>query len=948
MTNENPEIAFRPSRLLPWLVAAAVLVLYAITLNHWIAGHSSVTMARVLRWDWRPFIGSPLYQLLTWPVHWLGDGARMLFLNAFSAVLGALTIGLLVRSVQLLPHDRTRDQRHRELNEFSLLSVKLSWLPPLIAALLCAFQLTFWENSTAASSEILDLLLFSYVIRCLLEFRVGRNDIWLFKSAFVFGLGIANNWAMIGFFLLYVAALVWQKRLAFFEFKFLTWMTLLGAAGLLLYFIQPILDLGAGQGHIGFMGALKANLALQKGYLFNMPFVQATSLRAHLFMISLTSLVPLILISIRWPSFSGDQSVMGSALTDWMFRVMHLTFLIVGVWVFFDPKFSPRVLGLGFVPFLTFYYLTALVVGYIAGYFLLIFGKEPAKSWERSSAGVVQLKRASLALLMIAFAAAPVALIYFNWPTIRVTNTTVFDRLVADLSRSLPARNGIVLSDDTGLAFLMEGDRLRKGMAPENLVVDTSALTYGDYRQNLRARYPSFSGEIDGSTNELTSEALLQMLANWSAKHELHYLHPSFGYYFEQFYLKPNGLTYRLVPLPAGEIDTPALTSDEIAKNEVFWKEVESSTFPVFQSSKRVLDTQVALSCYSRALNYWGVQMQRLGKLGEAATHFDKAAEANPENVVAKINSEFNKNFLRGNSTRTAGSESTLKDLDEKLGQYRSFDLALRINGPFDDNRYTLAVGELLARGHNLRQSIQHFDRVLTLDPTNFVAQISLVKSYIDLQQPDRALAIFPALLKNPAAQTLTADQKVELLQLEALAHIMKKETAQAEKILVQAQKQDPGNEAILALLVHFYRGTGQTAEGLKVVNSLMQLAPENPWALLNKGALEIQLQHYDAALAPLNRLLEIQTNSLAGTLNRGIALLQLGRYEEASRDYEAAEKISTSPFFSIYFGLGEIAYKRRDKATAIRNYELYLKHAPAGTPEYKNVEQRLRELKGN
>ena len=45
-------------------------------------------------------------------------------LNLFSAVCAALTLGLLARSVAILPHDRTDAQREREHSDFSFLTIR--------------------------------------------------------------------------------------------------------------------------------------------------------------------------------------------------------------------------------------------------------------------------------------------------------------------------------------------------------------------------------------------------------------------------------------------------------------------------------------------------------------------------------------------------------------------------------------------------------------------------------------------------------------------------------------------------------------------------------------------------------------------------------------------------------------------------------------------------------
>jgi len=83
---------------------------------------------------------------------------------------------------------------------------------------------------------MVNLLIFAYVIRCLLESRIDESRPWLSRAAFAYALGITNNWAMIGFLPLFLAALIWLKGLSFFNLRFLAGMFLWGLAGLSLYF----------------------------------------------------------------------------------------------------------------------------------------------------------------------------------------------------------------------------------------------------------------------------------------------------------------------------------------------------------------------------------------------------------------------------------------------------------------------------------------------------------------------------------------------------------------------------------------------------------------------------------------------------------------------------------------------------------------------------------------
>src|SRR5204863_9441101 len=203
-----------------------------------------------------PPISEPVRFLLFLPFRWLPVAWQPVGLNLFAAVCAALTLGLLARSVALLPQDRTREQRQRERSEHSLLSIPAAWAPPLFATLVCGLQLSFWEHATAATGEMLDLLFFAYVVRCLLEFRIDRRESWLTRSALVYGIAATNNYAMIGFFPAYLMALIWIKGTSFFQFGFVARMFGWGAAGLTLYLLPPVLNAFSDQSGLGFLHAL--------------------------------------------------------------------------------------------------------------------------------------------------------------------------------------------------------------------------------------------------------------------------------------------------------------------------------------------------------------------------------------------------------------------------------------------------------------------------------------------------------------------------------------------------------------------------------------------------------------------------------------------------------------------------------------------------------------------
>ena len=190
-TRTDPRKNFVP-RYLPWLLAVAAFAVYWLTLNRWVSLFNLNSVARISGWTWQPEVTSPILFLVTYPFRWLPPVQIPVALNLFAAGCAALTLGLLARSVALLPHDRTDAQRTRERSDFSFLTLHSAWLPPVLAVLVCGLQMTFWENATNYTEEMFDLLLFAFVIWSLLEYRLDEREGRLFLASVVYGASMAE------------------------------------------------------------------------------------------------------------------------------------------------------------------------------------------------------------------------------------------------------------------------------------------------------------------------------------------------------------------------------------------------------------------------------------------------------------------------------------------------------------------------------------------------------------------------------------------------------------------------------------------------------------------------------------------------------------------------------------------------------------------------------------
>ena len=564
---ENREKSGFAHARLPWLIVVAALMVYVLTLNRWVSLASLAVVAGVANPEAALPLNAPLHFLWTFPFRWLPATWQAVGLNIFAAVCGALTLGLLARSVALLPHDRTREQRQRERGDFSLLSIPTAWAPPLFAALICGLQLSFWEHASAATGEMLDLLLFAYIIRCLLEHRIDQRESWLTRSALVYGIAATNNYAMLGFLPAYLTALIWIKGSSFFEFRFVARMFGWGTVGLTLYLLLPLLAALNEQSGLGFWQALRFELVGEKEALLRFP-------RVIVLLAGLTSLLPTILVAIRWPSSFGETSPAGAVITTLLFRVVHFAFLAAGIWTTFDGKISARSLVDGKllqftdearsgVPFLTFYYLGALCLGYFVGYFLLVFGTSTGKTWQKVRPTTRWVNRMMAGLVWLVVIVAPAGLLYKNLPAIRVNDGSVLQAFVRSATSGLPANGAIALCDDQYLFGLVQAELRRSARDAGPLVANTRLMPFAVYQKALHKQFPNRWPALpaaDAPINYLNPLYLIQEVVTLARSNEVYYLHPSFGYYFEPLYLQPHGLVHRLQLYTTNVVSPPPLT----------------------------------------------------------------------------------------------------------------------------------------------------------------------------------------------------------------------------------------------------------------------------------------------------------------------------------------------------------------------------------------------------
>jgi len=276
----------------------------------------------------------------------------------------------------------------------------------------------------------------------------------------------------------------------------------------------------------------------------------------------------------------------------WFFRGVRAEVLLVSIWLVFDPTFGPRQLlarqmNLS-LPLLTFDYLNALGIGFLAGNLMLIF-QPRHKLRRRRKFGqnvVVWLERAAVPAMTTLLVLVVLGLGARNLPGITLANRQPLTQFGELMLRSLPPGGGIVVSDFPDKLAVLQAALAQHPDQSDWLPVDIKALPEPEYR----ARWEHLHGRhwlASTNTHKLAPGEMISVMDQLAQSNRVFYIHPSFGYFFEFYYQQPAGLAFELKHFPTDTLTPPLVTKETIAQNEQVWDELA----PEIESLQRLDET---------------------------------------------------------------------------------------------------------------------------------------------------------------------------------------------------------------------------------------------------------------------------------------------------------------------------------------------------------------------
>ena len=910
---------------LPWILGAIFFVIYILTLNRWVTLDSLAVLAPIVGWDfWGLRMNSPLFRLVTSPCQLLSPASSILFISVLNAVLASFSLVWLARAVMLLPQDRCTDQRVRNDDPDGLYVSKLSWIPPLLAVCSLGFMFAFWEDATGAFPAIINVFFLSYIVRNTLEYRLDGENFWIYRAAAVYSIALVNNWVMILLLPFWIGSLIWIIGTNLLRYSTLIVRSFLCfLPGLLFFLYTPTIEYIEGRSDLGFFNLLAMSLKQHASSVTSIP-------PYILFIFSTFSIIPLILLSIKWDQSrsSGGNAGINTAMTRISVRLMNLFFFLYAGAVAFELPVCPSHLTPGFEG-LEFHYIAALVLGFATGYLLIVF-HEPVTERRQKRFKVSDfmnlIRPVIFVFVLICGVAMLGGLIYKNYPQIQANNSnTLYDlgcNLLDDIQKIDKDKPVTLLSDDPTCIYLVRATMARKGVQDPYIFVDTRFLSYPWYHRRMAKFYPERWKNYFAEATEigyLDNSNISQWLMLYAKQEHTYYLHPSFGYFFEACKPTLSGLLTQLTPYQDDDVSLWVFSPEEKEAALNYWKAEQAILDKIPRLPEEKLkhgNIAFVAAFYSRMLNNYAVELAKANDRTDAIQFCEEALSLYPRNLAAYMNKHY---YQTGLSTYDDEGQHRY---DELFNNYNSsWETVSLFCGKPDLPRPLYEMGTLFSQNHQWRQAYQCFLRVQQYEPNQIQNMTAL--AYVDsmIGESDRALKLIREAKAYWKQSGQSNSDTISLDTQEAACLLSTGKTEEALALLNEARKNNPQDQRILNMLSRAYIENGNYQEALTLIDRILTSAPDNFDNLYRKAICLLGLDRANDALNILDNLLRKNPLNNSIISLRITALLKLKRFDEARAVYEGMLREDKDDV-SAMIGLGKVAEEAGNPDEALKQYE--------------------------
>jgi tetratricopeptide (TPR) repeat protein len=175
---------------------------------------------------------------------------------------------------------------------------------------------------------------------------------------------------------------------------------------------------------------------------------------------------------------------------------------------------------------------------------------------------------------------------------------------------------------------------------------------------------------------------------------------------------------------------------------------------------------------------------------------------------------------------------------------------------------------------------------------------------------------------------TLKEDERANLLYQRAQAEAWLGKNDEAINDLQEGLRLAPSHFGARATLADVYVKAGKNSEALAAFNKLVELFPENPLSLNNRGMYLQNQGKFDDAIVDFTRAIERDPNYFVAYANRGFTLLQMENPTAAETDFTQSLRINPQQAF-VYNLRAQAKIAKGDAAGAIKDQQAAVELSP-------------------
>ncbi|MDP3013840.1 MAG: tetratricopeptide repeat protein, partial [Candidatus Subteraquimicrobiales bacterium] len=260
--------------------------------------------------------------------------------------------------------------------------------------------------------------------------------------------------------------------------------------------------------------------------------------------------------------------------------------------------------------------------------------------------------------------------------------------------------------------------------------------------------------------------------------------------------------------------------------------------------------------------------------------------------------------------------------LGQSYGQLGQHDKAIKalsqaVKIEPDDKSYMYELGYVYYNADNYKQAIQCYEKALLL---------------LSLDEP--VSSDVPDFLKPPACKTMPFIYPRLIYPRLAPSYYETGEYAKAINAYKKVIELDPENTFALLMLGFAYFNLGQYPEAISAFSLYIEARPDDPYAHYRLGRAYYENKQYDSAKSALLKAVQLKGDLSSATLSNlyfslGLAYSKLGRLEDTENAYQKALEIDKNNEGAL-LNLGVCHSKRGSKIMAADYYYragiLYLK----------------------